>query len=742
MCYNKALSAFIYPLVCDEHRQTNTYNTDNAIENKVDTENMVNTENMVEIRNIDRQPDAVHNGVQDEDDSEINEMEYFNDADGEDMLYVESTVGNLDEEAYQDNSCNWEYEYNKVDEGTDGNCEGNMVDSLLKEDTDEDCDKDCAKGCEDYAEEVGNAHPINIANESGENAETAGDVRDLEAQNEGKDNGEEDNEGDDAVVYSLDDAVTPFNNGEEDLEEETQSVEAYDTADNSALLQMCFKMKKDQICQYKLVLFLHAMKFKLTHACYAEMVNLLHPSIPLGMVWSMRTHAGAPARLQMLINHVFQTISAFLPIQTLPIELESGCHTTPYLTFKTVLFIWTSSPAILASLEDSHKHYTHPFLSATSTLQTLSARIKVMELYCSTFGVERAETCVQHLDILQRTLEYWNPKYQANLKLPPSIKKHVLFIRFRIYNDDFGWMGIVKNTKGNCLGCVTDPSIDPGLRASPGGLANLPLFLTSTLAVKQYGLNELLDLYTKELQELAKGVIINVGQQTFLIFAYTYDFIGDEPARAHAMGLSASVNTALPCLKCITPKVSFADVAKNPINLQPNRKSSSVQMLLSANGGEHGSIVGPNRTIAAAMGIECISKPSLFKEMSQRFSAYVKQNHIPAEYSFHDEQSIKGLHRYGLKEFYMVSPWILLSLGAIHHSDTILRREFKYWCCHMRIVAILCMHSIPVNVYQELSQHIQTLLEYLGNIHPTEITYNVHLYHHVKENTFNFALFD
>ncbi|KAJ3229463.1 hypothetical protein HDU77_001596 [Chytriomyces hyalinus] len=215
-----------------------------------------------------------------------------------------------------------------------------------------------------------------------------------------------------------------------------------------------------------------------------------------------------------------QTIAAFLPIKTVPMVLNSGTHTTPYLTLKTVIFIWTSSPSILASLEHSNKKYTLPFVSSTSPLQTLLDRINVLRTYPS--------------------------KYQANMLLPLSVQKTVLFLRLRFYNDDFGWMGIVKNTKGNCLGCVTDPSIHPGLRASPGGLANLPIFLTSTLTVKEFGLNKVLELYTDELKELSQGYEINVGQRSYLIFAYAYDFIGDEPARARALGLSPSVVTKLP----------------------------------------------------------------------------------------------------------------------------------------------------------------------------------------------------
>ncbi|KAJ3399107.1 hypothetical protein HDU80_008251 [Chytriomyces hyalinus] len=101
-----------------------------------------------------------------------------------------------------------------------------------------------------------------------------------------------------------------------------------------------------------------------------------------------------------------------------------------------------------------------------------------------------------------------------------------------------------------------------------------------------------------------------------------------------------------------------------------------------------------------------IKKQSLYKDMSRLFSINVKQNHIPAEYSFHDEQLIKGLHSYGLKEFYLV----------------------------VHIVAILCMHTIPVNVFQELKLHNQLLLAYFGTIHPEEIIFNVHLYYHVEEN--------
>ncbi|KAJ3381006.1 hypothetical protein HDU80_001941 [Chytriomyces hyalinus] len=495
--------------------------------------------------------------------------------------------------------------------------------------------------------------------------------------------------------------------------------------------------------QYKLVLFLHAMKHNMTHASYVAMVNIVHPSHNLEP-WSMGTDAKAPVRLQTLVDQVFKIISEFLPIKKETIPLDSGYHTMPYLSLKTVLFIWTSSPSILASLEYSNSKYTLPFISSSSTKQTLLARIEVLRSYAGTYGVERAETCVQHLDILRRSLDHWNPKYQANMRLPLGERKCVMFIRFRFYNDDFGWMGIVKNTKGNCLGCVMDPSIDPGLRASPGGLANLPIFLTSTLAVKKFGLNKVLELYTEELKELAEGINIKVGQQCYLIFAY-----------------------GLPCLKCITPKSEFAEVAKNPLKLRANR-----------DGGMYGTILGPNRTIAATMGIESISvaaiwpgqnipecekidlmhaeflgalprhfailtalikNRTLFKEMSPLFSAYVKLNHIQAEYSFHDEQSIKGLHAYGLKEFYLVSPWILLQLGAIQESNPALVREFKFWCCQVCIVAILCMHAIPVNVYHELKHHILSLLAHLSENHPDEITFNVHLYHYIEENIIQYG---
>ncbi|KAJ3229007.1 hypothetical protein HDU77_001711 [Chytriomyces hyalinus] len=49
------------------------------------------------------------------------------------------------------------------------------------------------------------------------------------------------------------------------------------------------------------------------------------------------------------------------------------------------------------------------------------------------------------------------------------------------------------------------------------------------------------------------------------------------------------------------------------------------------------------------------------------------------------------------------------------------------------------MHTIPVNVYQELKLRIQLLLAYFGTIHPEEITFNVHLYHHVEENIIQYG---
>ncbi|KAI9341470.1 hypothetical protein BDR26DRAFT_860479 [Obelidium mucronatum] len=134
-------------------------------------------------------------------------------------------------------------------------------------------------------------------------------------------------------------------------------------------------------------------------------------------------------------------------------------------------------------------------------------------------------------------------------------------------------------------------------------------------------------------------------------------------------------------------------------------------------------------------------KPKHFmRKLSKLFGQYGKRNYLSARYDFDSLNSLKGLKGNGLKEFYLVSPYLIVLGGFMEQADPVLAREFTMYCVCIRIFRILCAHSISVALVKELKSRINNILPYYGQYHPQLVTSNVHFLHHILDYMEQFGL--
>ncbi|KAJ3224855.1 hypothetical protein HDU81_008289 [Chytriomyces hyalinus] len=451
--------------------------------------------------------------------------------------------------------------------------------------------------------------------------------------------------------------------------------------------------------QWDLTMFMFCMQNKVTHKMYKDLVKLQMPnSASSADTFSMSKNSRSPESLGTLINRVFHRVQAFVKIKTADIQIftatGSYIHCTPYLSFKTACLIWMTSPFVSQSISETNEKFILPYIELEQNNHLLLNRIKKLRTYAETYGVNTRETATEFLALIERTSSSWKPAYAANARLPANQRKKALFIHIALWNDDFGWMGTVSETKGQTL--IIASAGSRGLRSSPLSLANLPLMLTASAGIKKGGLNKVLDIYSNELHNIAKGLEVSIDGQEFLLFPFISTVAGDSPARFRALGLSTSVINSVPCGQCLTPKKDFARSAFNPTLLKRCRTGFDVQAYLIPNNFETGNFEGANKLVARSKDmiiyqsqqhgqhfnllITFSKSKSLYQDLSRLFRDYCKQNGISAAYDFKDANSMKGLNAYGLKQFLLVSPWLLLNLGAIPDNHDELRSEFLVYC--------------------------------------------------------------
>ncbi|KAJ3386249.1 hypothetical protein HDU80_000466, partial [Chytriomyces hyalinus] len=320
----------------------------------------------------------------------------------------------------------------------------------------------------------------------------------------------------------------------------------------------------------------------------------------------------------------------------------------------------------------------------------LLARIKECETLAGNVGIERAEECTEYYDILLRTIPLWLPKYKKNASADISTRRTPIFLRKIIYNDGFGWMGRVKDTQGQWIFAITAADISRGIRSSPTSNGVLLLMLTASLATKTAGGFDMhLSRFSEELESFSKGVEMSFGNESFLVFGFVYAFVGDTLARKTILGF---------------PLGALQKHFNRVVHLVPKNQVKKLHL-----------------------------------DLSKLFSDFCKQSRIPAEYSFKDANSMKGLKGYGLKEFFLVSPWLLLQLKVINPDDATLALEFRVWCKRVRIFSILCAHKISPLMFHELKAYIADVLHHYGNNDPEVISLNVHYLHHVENMLMRFG---
>ncbi|KAJ3067628.1 hypothetical protein HDU98_009157 [Podochytrium sp. JEL0797] len=538
------------------------------------------------------------------------------------------------------------------------------------------------------------------------------------------------------------------------------------------LSELQSKIDNSPQSKFEFDLYFHCTTYKVTHAEYAALTKLSMPLKDLNRTITMTQDCGSPSTFQTLEKRILKSVTSVLDVKTLEHEVAGKVNKTPFLTIHSACFLWLASPFIRESIQTSVRDHVLPFLSVDNTESVLDARIKTLETYPETYGVDRVEHGAEFLSILRRTIHLWKPAFKRNEGLPLELRREVIVLHLGAYSDDFSWMDKVKASKGQTLFCMAPAQASRAIRGSTKGLGVLPMMLASALGVKQNGMGPLLECYTPELEEFARGVEMTIEGIRFLVFAFVWAYTGDTPARKRILGLNVSVTHTFACGGCMTEYRDFPLAAQDPSKLQPARQASYHQQLLEANGGP-GKLSGVSATVAKAQGIEeipvtCtwpgqnvpesevpdimhqeflgalqthflilikgVQFDNLFPRMNRLFEEYCKLSRIPAEYEFKDPNTLKGLKAFGLKEFFLASPWILMRLGVFEKATADQRREFRYWCFRIRVVGILCLHDISARQFKDMDGFLAEFLRFYGSAHPKDFKFNNHLFQHVPKN--------
>jgi hypothetical protein len=98
-------------------------------------------------------------------------------------------------------------------------------------------------------------------------------------------------------------------------------------------------------------------------------------------------------------------------------------------------------------------------------------------------------------------------------------------------------------------------------------------------------------------------------------------------------------------------------------------------------------------------------------KVSEQFQHYTKLNKIHCLYNFNSADTF-DLKAYGMKNFILVSSFILFKLKLVGLNCVNQNRHLKFWELHVEIACILSRHSIDLTSTESLHDKICSLLLY------------------------------
>lgn len=145
-------------------------------------------------------------------------------------------------------------------------------------------------------------------------------------------------------------------------------------------------------------------------------------------------------------------------------------------------------------------------------------------------------------------------------------------------------------------------------------------------------------------------------------------------------------------------------------------------------------------------GSKSVTSHSVWRQISQEFSRYCKDNKISAFTNFASKKQFKlRMTANSMKELSRVAAEILVNLqlvkmSPVTNSATSYRtwkkhlRAYEYWCIHATVCHILEQHQIAVIELNALESLIPRLLAYFEADFPADfVTINIHYYLHMVD---------
>ncbi|KAJ3308827.1 hypothetical protein HDU76_003802, partial [Blyttiomyces sp. JEL0837] len=444
-------------------------------------------------------------------------------------------------------------------------------------------------------------------------------------------------------------------------------------------------------------------------------------------------------------------------------------HHVPCTTLEQGIVMWFLSPTIRNDIISRNAKYSLPYVTATNPRQALRERVQECQQKFDEIGIEDPGDGSEWPSILLNTMDFWSPALTTK---PDAIP---IFLHLGLYNDEFGWKGTAKKDKKQTNLAMSAYEISRGIRANPNGGAIIPILLTDSNAIKDHGVDFILDPFTSELEKLAKGVDFVIEGARYRIFAFVWTFVGDIPARKSIVGLNPSVNIAASCHVCSTRQGDFIRDAKEDrweVNL---RRKDFFDDLLLENGGTYGDFLhsytqripreegidrlstglkwpGCNIPFSAITDLmhssylgdlmhdfENISKvlgrrqKSFWQDLSAEFRQYSQLNRFHSFYKFDSFSTWKGLKAHGIRRFMAVAPYLFFKLSYVAdrpHSNRERDDAVQFFLVHLRIVAILTQHKITATQISEASDWIKIFLRDVAKNRPEVMRLNTHLLTH------------
>jgi hypothetical protein len=346
--------------------------------------------------------------------------------------------------------------------------------------------------------------------------------------------------------------------------------------------------------------------------------------------------------------------------------------------------------------------------------------------------------------------------WSANYKYARSRDIPILIVSTSIYEDDFVIkMGSRYGQSVLMYTILEAPLQGPRLQS----LGTQILMLVNSKGTKSLGDSVFWGVYTSEVEDLAKGKLIEIDGEETMVFAHILLLNGDTPGVKRMMGFSTASTNNFPCPLCTTRYAELSLSVSDPEVMGRTRTKEDISTLFALSDDDLNNALAdscmtersiiftwpgqgdPARMVIDLMHALCLGTSRKFflevfeilttektiemrnivwKQMSDIFTEIAHGN--PSTMSgafttFKDKQSFKTLTAWSMKLFVQLSPHILRALEIVPQLAVTSRDRKKLdameaWCRYIKVEEILFQHDISKDDLRLLRQMIPQVMQW------------------------------